>query len=113
MEVRGQRVHPDFSGACLAQSLNFKYFFYRQHICPAWCFNKQLVFQWVQIVLANLFQHAYEADVLLGILKNEDRKLDQTFNYIFHIYVFLNKQLEDIDIYNVIENFEHTKVQTQ
>jgi hypothetical protein len=72
-----------------------------------------LVFQWVQIVLANLFQHAYEADVLLGILKNEDRKLDQTFNSIFHIYVFLNKQLEDIDIYNVIENFEHTKVQSQ
>ena len=72
-----------------------------------------MVFQWVQIVLANLFQHAYEADVLLGILKNEDRKLDQTFNSIFHIYVFLNKQLEDIDIYNVIENFEHTKVQTQ
>ena len=65
-----------------------------------------------KIVLANLFQHACEADVLLEILKNENRKLDQTFNSIFHIYLFLNKQLEDVDIYNVIENFEHTKVES-
>ena len=34
-------------------------------------------------VLTDLFLHAYEADILQGVLKNKDRKLAQTFNSIF------------------------------
>lgn len=112
MEVRG--CIPGFKWG-LSFSLFSLYilFLYRKHICPALWFHKRSVFQWVQIVLVNWLQHAYEADFLLGTLKNKDRKLDQTFNSIFHVYLLLNKQLKDIDIYNVIDNFQHTKVQTQ
>jgi len=34
-------------------------------------------------LLTDLFLHAYEADILQGLLKNKDRKLAQTFNSIF------------------------------
>jgi hypothetical protein len=34
-------------------------------------------------LLTDLFLHAYEADILQGVLKNKDRKLAQTFNSIF------------------------------
>ena len=35
-------------------------------------------------LLADLFLHAYEADFLSELLKNEDRKLSQTINSSFH-----------------------------
>ena len=34
-------------------------------------------------LLTDLFLHAYEADILQGVLKNKDRKLAHTFNSIF------------------------------
>lgn len=35
------------------------------------------------LLLADLFQHAYEADFLQMFLKNEDRQLAQTINFSF------------------------------
>jgi hypothetical protein len=34
-------------------------------------------------LLDDFFLHAYEAGLLQGLLKNKDRKLAQTFNFIF------------------------------
>jgi hypothetical protein len=45
--------------------------------------SKRLVFQWIRIVLADLFLHAYEADFFQWLLKNKDRTLTQTFNSSF------------------------------
>jgi hypothetical protein len=58
------------------------------------------------LLLANLLLHAYEADFLPSLLKNEDRELSQTFNsrftdvtYLF--YIILSEQVLFYSIFNI------------
>jgi hypothetical protein len=48
---------------------------------------------------ADLFPHAYETDFIQGLLKNENRKLAQTFNssfrYIDHVLSLNNSRFGD------------------
>ena len=46
-------------------------------------------------LLADLFLHANEADFLQWLLKNEDRKLPQTFYSSFHyVYIYIRLKIK-------------------
>ena len=48
-------------------------------------FNRQSAYLWVQNapLLADLFRYSYEADVIPGLLKKNEKKLARSFNFTF------------------------------